>query len=58
MINKYTKFADIPFSAEQWQLLKKAIDDDIDVCEFANENFSTDQLEVLNVNMKKYAGNG
>ncbi|MCI9292451.1 MAG: DUF5011 domain-containing protein [Erysipelotrichaceae bacterium] len=47
MINKYTKFADIPFSAEQWQLLKKAIDDDIDVCEFANENFSTDQLEVL-----------
>jgi len=47
VINKYTKFADIPFSAEQWQLLKKAIDDDIDVCEFANENFSTDQLEVL-----------
>ncbi len=47
MNNKYSKYADIPFSAQQWNLLKNAIDNDIDVNEIANEAYSPDQLQVL-----------
>lgn len=47
MINKYSKYADIPFSAQQWNLLKDAIDNDLDVDKIANEAFSPDQLQVL-----------
>jgi len=45
--NKYTKYGDIPFTAQQWQILKKAIDQDIDVDDIADERFQPEQLEVL-----------
>ncbi len=47
MTDKYYKYADIPFSAQQWQLLKNAIDKDLDIDKIANEAFSPDQLQVL-----------
>ncbi len=47
MMNKYTKYKDIPFSAEQWQILKKAIDQDLEIDDIADEHFNPEQLEVL-----------
>lgn len=46
-MSRYTKYEDIPFTAEQWQLIKTAIDDDIDIEDIANHRFTVEQLEVL-----------
>ena len=47
MEDKYQRYQNIAFTSQQWYIIKKAIDDDIEVKDIADPRFSVEQLTLL-----------
>ena len=47
MEDKYQRYQNTAFTSQQWYIIKKAIDDDIEVKDIADPRFSVEQLTLL-----------
>ena len=47
MEDRYQRYQNTAFTSQQWYIIKKAIDDDIEVKDIADPRFSVEQLTLL-----------
>ena len=47
MEDRYQRYQNTAFTSQQWYIIKKAIDEDIEVKDIADPRFSVEQLTLL-----------